>query len=62
VHTRQAERQHILGHRLIDLAAQPDEVGAVVEPVGELITYGVGVALMEMRDTVKARGRAPVKA
>ena len=34
----------------------------VVEPVGEFVTYGVGVSLMEMRDTVKARGRAPVKA
>lgn len=34
----------------------------VVEPVGEFVTYGIGVALMEMRDTVKARGRAPVKA
>jgi hypothetical protein len=34
----------------------------VVEPVGEFVTYGVGVSLMEMRDTVKARGRTPVKA
>ena len=34
----------------------------VVEPVGEFVTYGIGVPLMEMRDTVKARGRAPVKA
>lgn len=34
----------------------------VVEPVGEFVTYGVGVSLMEMRDTVKARGRAPVNA
>ncbi|HHY56497.1 MAG TPA: hypothetical protein GYA08_13805 [Chloroflexi bacterium] len=33
----------------------------VVEPVGEFVTYGVGISLMEMRDTVKARGRAPVK-
>jgi hypothetical protein len=33
----------------------------VVEPVGEFVTYGVGVSLMEMRDTVKARGRAPVR-
>ena len=31
-----------------------------IEPVGEFITYGVGVSLMEMRDTQKARGRAPV--
>ncbi len=31
-----------------------------VEPEGDFVTYGVGVSLMEMRDTTKARGRAPV--
>ena len=31
-----------------------------IEPVGDFITYGVGVPMMEMRDTIKARGRAPV--
>ena len=29
----------------------------VVEPEGDFVTYGVGVSLMEMRDTDKARGR-----
>lgn len=29
----------------------------VVTPVGEFITYGVGVSLMQMRDAAKARGR-----
>jgi len=33
-----------------------------VEPVGDFITYGVGVPMMQMRDTKKARGRAPVHA
>jgi hypothetical protein len=33
----------------------------VVEPTGEFVTYGIGVPLMEMRDTVKARGRVPVR-
>jgi hypothetical protein len=33
----------------------------IVEPAGEFVTYGIGVSLMEMRDTVKARGRAPVR-
>jgi predicted pyridoxine 5'-phosphate oxidase superfamily flavin-nucleotide-binding protein len=33
----------------------------VVEPKGEFVTYGIGISLMEMRDTVKARGRAPVR-
>ena len=31
-----------------------------IEPVGDFITYGLGVRMMEMRDTNKARGRAPV--
>jgi hypothetical protein len=29
-----------------------------IEPLGEFITYGVGVSLMEMRDPQRARGRA----
>jgi hypothetical protein len=31
-----------------------------VTPEKEFVTYGVGVSLMQMRDTEKARGRAPV--
>lgn len=31
-----------------------------VTPEKEFITYGVGVSLMQMRDTKKARGRVPV--
>jgi hypothetical protein len=31
-----------------------------VTPVGEFITYGVGVPLMQMRYPEKARGRAPI--
>ena len=31
-----------------------------VTPVRDFITYGVGVSLMQMRDTKKARGRVPV--
>lgn len=30
-----------------------------IEPVGDFITYGVGIPLMTMRDPEKARGRAP---
>jgi hypothetical protein len=44
-----------------DAAKIADSTVIVVEPVGEFVTYGVGVSLMEMRDTVKARGRAPVR-
>jgi hypothetical protein len=31
-----------------------------IEPVGEFITYGAGMPMKQMRDTTKARGRAPV--
>jgi hypothetical protein len=31
-----------------------------ITPVGEFVTYGVGVRLMDMREPEKARGRAPV--
>ena len=31
-----------------------------VEPVGDFITYGIGIPLMTMRHPEKARGRAPV--
>lgn len=30
-----------------------------VRPVGDFVTYGVGVPLLDMRDPEKARGRAP---
>lgn len=35
---------------------------AIIEitPAGHFVTYGVGVSLMTMRDTSKARGRVPV--
>ncbi|MCB9452945.1 MAG: pyridoxamine 5'-phosphate oxidase family protein [Anaerolineaceae bacterium] len=31
-----------------------------IQPVGEFVTYGVGIPLMTMRHPEKARGRAPV--
>ncbi|MEM9135323.1 MAG: pyridoxamine 5'-phosphate oxidase family protein [Actinomycetota bacterium] len=31
-----------------------------IVPTGDFVTYGVGVSLNTMRDTVRARGRAPV--
>jgi hypothetical protein len=33
-----------------------------VRPVGDFITYGVGVSMMTMRHPDRARGRAPVAA
>jgi uncharacterized pyridoxamine 5'-phosphate oxidase family protein len=44
-----------------DAAAMAQSSVIIVEPKGDFVTYGVGVPLMEMRDTVKARGRAPVR-
>jgi hypothetical protein len=35
-------------------------LGIGVRPVGDFVTYGVGVSLLTMRDTEAARGRAPV--
>ena len=32
-----------------------------VEPVGDFVTYGIGVSLMQMRDTDLARGRASTR-
>jgi len=32
-----------------------------VEPVGDFVTYGVGVSLMQMRDTELARGRVSTR-
>jgi hypothetical protein len=34
-------------------------LGIGVRPVGDFITYGVGVSVVKMRDTLAARGRAP---
>jgi len=31
-----------------------------IQPVGDFVTYGVGIRLTEMMDQEKARGRAPV--
>ncbi len=44
----------------------PDEgtdphVGVRIDPHGDFVTYGVGTSLMGMRDTLDARGRAPVR-
>lgn len=36
-------------------------VGVRILPHGDFVTYGVGVSLLGMRDTVRARGRAPVR-
>ena len=44
------------------LPTEDQDSTAVLEivPAGEFVTYGIGVSLMQMRDTEGARGRAPV--
>ncbi len=46
------------------MAVDADQLAATrviaVTPAGDFITYGVGVSLMTMRDTAKARGRVAV--
>lgn len=32
-----------------------------ITPLGEFVTYGVGISLRDMREPEKARGRAPVR-
>ena len=54
-------RDRLFGPIAADAAKLAGSIVIVVEPVGEFVTYGVGISLMEMRDTVKARGRAPVR-
>jgi len=43
------DREMVAGSCIVEIA-----------PVGEFVTYGVGVRLMDMREPEKARGRAPV--
>lgn len=54
----------ILDALLEGMADDPEirEGSIVVEvrPVGDFVTYGIGVPLLDMRDPKKARGRAPV--
>jgi hypothetical protein len=56
--------KEILHSLLRGLEADPEVLGTMcviqVQPIGEFITYGVGVPLMSMRDPEKARGRVPI--
>lgn len=56
-----AVRQKLFGGLKGEDATLDSTIIIVVTPVGEFVTYGIGVSLMEMRDTVNARGRAPVR-
>jgi hypothetical protein len=50
----------ILKDMIVDPTAKEETCMIEVTPEKEFLTYGVGVSLMEMRDPVKATGRAPV--
>lgn len=57
-----ADVQHALLHGLevSDGGDRGRLVGIGVRPTGDFVTYGVGVSTLAMRDTERARGRAPV--
>ena len=50
----------ILQHKVDDREMLASSCIVEITPVGEFVTYGVGVRLMDMREPDKARGRAPV--
>jgi hypothetical protein len=65
VHPPGPSGQEALPGRLASLLPPPDQRspgGSVIEirPVGDFLTYGIGVPLIRMRTPALARGRAPV--
>jgi hypothetical protein len=52
---------HALFH---GLESDPEKLAGMsvleIEPLGDFVTYGIGIPLMQMRYPEKARGRAPV--
>jgi hypothetical protein len=64
IHAAHDVPPEIIQKLLRGLKTTPEEVAAVciirVRPVGEFITYGVGVSMQTMRKPEAARGRAPV--
>ncbi len=51
----------VFRHLADDQVFMKDNCLIEVTPVGEFITYGVGIPLMQMREPEQSRGRAPVK-
>ena len=51
----------VFRHLADDQDFMKDKCLIEVTPVGEFITYGVGIPLMQMREPERSRGRAPVK-
>lgn len=54
-------RRALFQHKADDRALVGGACIIEITPVGEFVTYGVGVPLMDMREPEKARGRAPVQ-
>lgn len=50
----------VLGGKVDDRPLVASSCVVEIAPLGEFVTYGVGIRLMDMRDPEKARGRAPV--
>ena len=64
VHPAKEVSKEILHALMRGQEEEVDKLGAMcvieVVPLGEFITYGVGIPMMTMRTPEKARGRAPV--
>ncbi len=54
-------RRALFQHKADDQALVAGACIIEITPVGEFVTYGVGVPLLDMREPEKARGRAPVQ-
>lgn len=52
--------QSVFRHEADDQEFMKENCLIEVTPVGEFITYGVGIPLMQMREPERSRGRAPV--
>lgn len=53
-------RRALFQHKADDRETVAGACVIEITPLGEFVTYGVGIPLMAMREPEKARGRAPV--
>jgi len=61
VETSPELQRAILGGKMDERELVEGSCVIEIGPVGEFVTYGIGVGLMDMREPEKARGRAPVQ-
>ena len=59
-HIRKDIQKALMGGQEVEEEQKETLCVIVIKPMGDFITYGIGVPLMTMRDPEKARGRAAV--